>query len=105
MARNEPVSISSMERAVRSSACAWHANHTNLGDAAGRQHTRACDTTPDYMRSAAHLAPWNAQGHMEHSAILCEVDLFAIEHGINLLPELCAVCQIDQKLHAGRYFQ
>ena len=46
-----------------------------------------------------HLVPGGPQRHMEHSPVLGEVDLLAIEHGIDLLPELGAVRQVGQQLH------
>lgn len=39
---------------------------------------------------------------MEHSTVLCEVDALAVEHGIDLLLELCALCQVDEQLHSRK---
>jgi len=64
---------------------------------AGDAHTRKT-WTGDYC-SRTYLVPGCPQSNMEHSPVLCEVNLLTIEHGINLLFELCPVCQIDKQLH------
>jgi len=64
---------------------------------AGDAHTRKT-WTGDYC-SRTNLVPGCPQSNMEHSPVLCEINLLTIEHGINLLFELCPVCQIDKQLH------
>ena len=38
---------------------------------------------------------------MQHSTVLCGVDVLAGKHGVDLLPQLSPFCQVCQKLQHG----
>ncbi len=38
-----------------------------------------------------------AQGHMEHGSILCNVDFFALEHGLDPRAQIGFVGQLDEQ--------
>ncbi len=54
----------------------------------------------DGVREGAHLVAAGPGGDVQHGAVLGDVDVVAVEHGVDLLAQLGDLGQLQQQLHA-----
>lgn len=57
---------------------------------------------PQYKHLPPHdqhyLCARRPEGDMQHCTVLCDVDVLASKHSINLFPQFSPICQVCQKL-------